>query len=109
MNMFGNISCNVKCERKKYEHVTSLVTSQPLLLPQRVFTDFTIDFVEALPKSQGKSVIMVVMNRLTKYAHFIRLQHPYIAKMVTQSFLDKVYKLHGLPLVIVINRDPIFY
>lgn len=54
---------------------------------------------------------MVVIDRLTKYAHFIGLQHPYSAKTIAQTvaqvFLDHVYKLHCMPTVIS-DRDPLF-
>lgn len=51
---------------------------------------------------------MVVVDRLTKYAHFIALAHPYHAIDVAQAFLDHVYKHHGLPQNIITDRDPIF-
>lgn len=67
-----------------------------------------MDFIEGLPKSQGKTTIFVVVHRLTKYAHFMSLSHPYTAKDVAQLFLDNVYKLHGLPATILSDRDAIF-
>jgi transposase InsO family protein len=50
----------------------------------------------------------VVIYRLTKYSHFIVLNHSYIVTTVAQAFLDHVYKLYGLPINIVSDRDPIF-
>lgn len=56
-----------------------------------------MDFLCGLPRAEGKEVIFVVVDRLTKYAHFIPLAHPYTASSVALIFLDKVYRLHGLP------------
>lgn len=52
---------------------------QPLTMPFRVIIDLTMDFIVGLPKSEGKNAIMVVVDRLTKYAHFVGLSHPYTA------------------------------
>eukprot|EP00253_Pinus_taeda_P026716 PITA_26716 len=61
-----------------------------------------------LPKSEGKSVIMVVVDKLTKYAHFCALSHPIKASTVSTAFMETIQKLHGNPKIIVSDRDPIF-
>ena len=67
-----------------------------------------MDFITSLPKFEGKSVIMVVVDRLTKYAHFCALSHPFKASTVATTFMDTIQKPHGNSRVIVSNRDPIF-
>ena len=66
-----------------------------------------MDFVEAFPKSQME-VVMVVVDRLTKFVHFVALSHPYTASKVAALYMQRVFKLHGMPTLIVIDRDPIF-
>jgi hypothetical protein len=67
-----------------------------------------MDFVEALPKVQGKSIILSVVDRFSKYAHFIPLGHPYTAESVAQAFFSDIVRLHGIPQSIVSDRDPVF-
>lgn len=53
-------------------------------------------------------MIFVVVKKLTKYAHFMSLTHPYTTKNVAKTFLDNVFKLHGLPESITSDRDIVF-
>jgi hypothetical protein len=67
-----------------------------------------MDFIEALPKVHGKCVILTVVDRFSKFAHFIPLGHPYTATSVARAFFNDIVRLHGLPESIVSDRDPIF-
>ena len=67
-----------------------------------------MDFIIGLPKLEGKNVIMVFVDRLTKYAHFLSLSHYFSASTVATTFMDTFHKLHGNPKIIVSDRDFIF-
>lgn len=51
---------------------------------------------------------MVVVDHLSKYAHFFSLQHPFKTSTATQVFMDNLFKLHGMSQSIVMDRDPNF-
>eukprot|EP00253_Pinus_taeda_P020427 PITA_20427 len=101
------VECDV-CQRHKGETVKVPSTLQPFPIPASIWTEFSMDFITGLPKSGNKSVIMVVVDRLSKYAHFCALPHPFTLTLVTQSFMDQIFKLHSMPTSIVSDRDPIF-
>jgi len=67
-----------------------------------------MDFIDGLPLSHGHSVILVIVDCLTKYGHFFSLSHPYTAVTVANLFFTQVFKLHGLPQTIVSDRDAVF-
>ncbi|GJY87370.1 retrotransposon-related protein [Tanacetum coccineum] len=81
---------------------------QPLPILKLVWSEISMDFIEGLPSSHGKSAIFVIVDRLSKYAHFIPLSHTFRVAQLAQVFLDNVYKLHGLPKVLVSDRDMVF-
>ena len=67
-----------------------------------------MDFITDLPNYEGKSVIMVVVDILTKYAHFCAFSHPFKARTITNYFMEIVQKLNGTPKIIASDKDPIF-
>ena len=101
------MSC-ATCQRNKTEALHPAGLLQPLPVPSRVWVDISIDFIEALPKVHGKSVILTVVDRFSKYAHFIALGHPYTAASVARAFFHDIVRLHGFPDSIVSDRDPVF-
>ncbi|KAL6342750.1 hypothetical protein AAG906_016584 [Vitis piasezkii] len=64
--------------------------------------------VRRITELESYSVIMVVVDLLSKHAHFIPISHPYIASKIARVFLANIFKLHGLPNSIVTDRDPTF-
>jgi hypothetical protein len=100
-------ACSI-CKQAKSEHSKLPGTLQPLPVPDQAWNIISMDFIEGLPKSKQFNTILVVIDKLTKYAHFIPLTHPYTALSVAQQFMAHVYKLHGLPTVIISDRDKIF-
>jgi hypothetical protein len=60
-----------------------------------------MDFIEGLPNSNGYTVILVVVDRFTKYGYFLPVKHPYTATSIARLFLDNIVKLHWVPNTIV--------
>ena len=95
-------------QQNKVETIKTLGLLQPLSIPSQRWEEASIDFITGLPKSEGKSIIMVVVDRLTKYAHFCALSRPFKASTVSTAFMETIQKLHGNPKTIVSDRDHIF-
>ena len=88
-----------ECQQHKYENISPLGLLHPLPIPKHT----------GLPWCKGLSVIMVIVDMLSKYSHFIPLAHPYTASMVAHEFVDDVFKLQAMPSTIVSDRDTIFF
>jgi hypothetical protein len=67
-----------------------------------------MDFIEALPKVGGKSVILTVVDHFSKYAHFILLAHPCTAESIAKAYFSNIVRLHGFPTSIISERDVVF-
>lgn len=64
-----------------------------------------LDFVEGLPRS---GQVLVVVDKYSKFAHFLPLRHPFTALLVAKAYMDQVYKLHGMPSSLISDRDCVF-
>jgi len=96
------------CHLNHYEAQTPPGLLQPNHIPEKAWSGISMDFIDGLPVSNGKTVIWVVVDRLTKVAHFIPMSHPYTAASVAQLFVQEIFRLHGMPESIISDRDPIF-
>lgn len=98
----------VVCQQAKPDHSKYPGLLQPLPIPEHAWQVISLDFISGLPTSHRYNCIMVVVDKFSKYAHFIALAHPFSALSVAKVYLSEIYKLHGLPQSIVSDRDPIF-
>jgi hypothetical protein len=94
------------CQQAKTERIKSPGLLQPLPIPS--WQIITMNFIEGLPQSGSANCIFMMVDKFTKFGHFIALKHPYTAASVAKVFMDQVYKLDGLPASIVSDRNPIF-
>ena len=97
-----------QCQRQNYEAIHPPGLLNPLPIPENTWFDISMDFVDGLPLSNGKSSIMVVVDRLSKYGHFLAISHPYTAAGIAEIFTKEIFRLHGMPRSIVSDQDHIF-
>lgn len=99
--------CTV-CQHAKPDRSRYPGLLQPLETPDAAWDVVTLDFIEGLPKSAKFDCILVVVDKLTRYVHFIPLSHPYTAQTVAHEYMNTAFKLHGMPLALVSDRDKVF-
>ena len=96
------------CQQAKTERIKSPGLLEPLPIPSQAWEIVSLDFIKGLPQSKRYNAMLVVIDKFTKYAHFIPITHPFTALHIAQIYMNQVYKLHGLPKEIISDRDRVF-
>jgi len=96
------------CQQAKTERIKSLGLLEPLPIPSQAWETVSLDFIEGLPQSERYNAMLVVIDKFTKYAHFIPITHPFTALHIAQIYMNQVYKLYGLPKAIISERERVF-
>jgi hypothetical protein len=99
---------SVTCQQNKSEHTHPAGLQQPLPIPKQKWESISMDFITGLSKAQDKDCIYVVVDCLTKFAHFFSISSEYNATHVEEFFFREIFRLHGLPRFIVSDRDNMF-
>jgi transposase InsO family protein len=100
-------TCDV-CQKTKHNRTKPQGFLTPLRIPQQPYETITMDFITGLPESHGKTAILVVVDKLTKFATFIPTTSDVTAETTARLLFQRVFKSFGLPLEIVSDRDPRF-
>ncbi|WVZ89371.1 hypothetical protein U9M48_035789, partial [Paspalum notatum var. saurae] len=96
--------CDV-CQRVKADHLKPAGMLQPLAVPSWKWEDIHMDFIVGLPRTQkGYDSIWVIIDRLTKSAHFIPVKTIYHAKTYAELYIARIVSLHGVPRSITSDR-----
>uniref|UniRef100_A0A8C7X743 Gypsy retrotransposon integrase-like protein 1 n=1 Tax=Oryzias sinensis TaxID=183150 RepID=A0A8C7X743_9TELE len=96
------------CARSKSSNSPPSGLLQPLSTPSRPWSHIAVDFVTGLPLSQGNTVILTVIDRFTKFVHFIPLPQLPSASETAEVLVQNVFRHHGIPADIVSDRGPQF-
>ena len=97
------------CQQVKAEHQRPGGLLQPLPIPEWKWEHITMDFITALPRSpRGNNAVWVIVDRLTKSAHFIPFRVGQSTELLAEKYMKEVVRLHGVPASIVSDRDSRF-
>ncbi|XP_031394177.1 uncharacterized protein LOC116205681 [Punica granatum] len=97
------------CQQVKAEHQHPSGLLQPLPVPEWKWEKITMDFVSGLPRTRrGHNSIWVIVDKLTKSAHFLPVKTTFCADQLAQLFIKEIVRLHGVPVSIVSDRGSYF-
>ena len=96
------------CQRTKTWRSKPHGLLKPLPVPKGPWQSISYDFITDLPKSNGFTCILVVVDRMTKMAHFIPTVKDIDAKGTARLMVDNVWRLHGTPVETVSDRGTQF-
>ena len=103
------VACCDICNKVKAEHQKPAGLLQPLPVSQWKWDDVCMDFITGLPRTQrGKDAIWVIVDTLTKVAHFIPVSTRYRANELAQLYVSRIVSLHGVPRTITSDRGSLF-
>ncbi|KAI5338364.1 hypothetical protein L3X38_017635 [Prunus dulcis] len=97
------------CQQVKAKRQKPSGLLQPLPIPEWKWEHLTMDFVFKLPRTRNKhDGVWVIVDRLTKSAHFLPVRENYTLNKLAKLFIDETVRLHGVPVSITSDRDPRF-
>jgi hypothetical protein len=97
------------CHRMKASHLKLAGVLQPLSIPMWKWDDISMDFIAGLPLTARKKYsIWVIVDRLTKTAHFIAVHTTYSVQQYAELYMDHIVCLHGIPKTIISDRGTQF-
>ena len=103
------VSKCLSCQQIKAEHQYPAGTLQSLPIPEWKWEHITMDFVSGFPRTKkGHDSVWVIVDRLTKSAHFLPVRVDYSLNKLAEIYIDEIVRLHGTPVSIVSDRDPRF-
>jgi hypothetical protein len=95
---------NCQHVKAQHQHLTGLL--QPLLVPEWKWETISLDFITGLPKTQKKNdSITVVINKLSKSAHFIPVKSTFKAINITEILMKQIFRLNVIPKMVISDRD----
>ena len=103
------VSKCLTCHQVKAEHQVLSGMLNPIPIPQWKWDNITMDFVSIFPLTQKKhDLVWVIVNKLTKSAHFLPIWLDFFMDRLAELYVSEIVRLHGIPLLIVFDRDPRF-